>query len=190
MTYPYDSTKDTHEHIKAVRGLLDQMIQILHFRRLHHDESKFQEPEKPLFDKYTPLLKGSTYGSSEYKKLLGEMGPALRHHYDKNSHHPEHFRIPESAEIWKLKELIRDTAERNDEDPALPWLRKYLSALESQVNGMSLLDVIEMLADWKAAGMRHADGNLFESLRINRERFGLSDQLFEIIQNTVKELRW
>ena len=34
-----------------------------------------------------------------------------------------------------------------------------------------------MLADWKAATERHADGDLLRSLRLNTERFGLSPQL-------------
>ena len=58
------------------------------------------------------------------------------------------------------------------------------------INGMSLLDLIEMLADWKAAGMRHSTGSIEKSLEINRTRFGMSDQLFEIFQNTVRELEW
>jgi len=61
---------------------------------------------------------------------------------------------------------------------------------EQGVNGMSLLDILEMLADWKAAGERYKDGNITQSLAHNRERFGLSDQLFTILENTVKELGW
>jgi hypothetical protein len=61
---------------------------------------------------------------------------------------------------------------------------------ENGVNGMSLLDLIEMLCDWKAAGERYKDGNITDSLAHNRERFGLSDQLFAILENTVKELGW
>lgn len=58
------------------------------------------------------------------------------------------------------------------------------------INGMSLLDLIEMLADWKAASMRHADGDMQASLNINRGRFGMSDQLFEIFQNTARYMGW
>lgn len=58
------------------------------------------------------------------------------------------------------------------------------------INGMSLLDVIEMFCDWHAAGKRHADGNFSKSLEINRERFQMSDQLAEIFENTRKELGW
>lgn len=61
---------------------------------------------------------------------------------------------------------------------------------ENGVNGMSLLDVLEMLADWKAATERHTDGNLSKSMDINKERFDISDQLYEILLNTAKELGW
>jgi hypothetical protein len=58
------------------------------------------------------------------------------------------------------------------------------------VNDMTLADLIEMLADWKAAGERHADGSLGRSLQIQRERFGLSDQLFRILWNTGEANGW
>lgn len=55
---------------------------------------------------------------------------------------------------------------------------------------MSLLDVIEMLADWKAASERVNKGSIAQSLPINKERFGISDQLYAILENTVRELGW
>ena len=58
------------------------------------------------------------------------------------------------------------------------------------VNGMSLLDVLEMLCDWKAASERHANGDIARSLRINRERFGIGEQLAAILENTAVELEW
>jgi hypothetical protein len=58
------------------------------------------------------------------------------------------------------------------------------------IAGMSLLDVIEMLCDWKAAGERTKGGNIAVSLAHNKERFGISDQLMAILENTVRELGW
>jgi hypothetical protein len=55
---------------------------------------------------------------------------------------------------------------------------------------MSLLDLLEMLCDWKAASERHADGDIARSLRINRERFGIDGQLAAILENTAVELQW
>ena len=56
---------------------------------------------------------------------------------------------------------------------------------ESGVDGMNLFDVIEMLLDWKAASERHKDGDIAQSIEKNRVRFKISDQLAEILHNTV-----
>jgi hypothetical protein len=58
------------------------------------------------------------------------------------------------------------------------------------VNDMSLLDIVEMLCDWKGASERTRQGSIVASLTHNKERFGLSDQLASILENTVKELKW
>lgn len=54
------------------------------------------------------------------------------------------------------------------------------------VNGMSLYSLVEMYEDWKASCKRNKNGNIFESIKINKERFGISDQLAEILENTAK----
>lgn len=58
------------------------------------------------------------------------------------------------------------------------------------ISGMSLLDIIEMLCDWKAASERTKQGSITQSLSHNKERFKISDQLGEILWNTVQELGW
>lgn len=148
----YDCTADVIEHQENVRKFLRQIITELVERQIHHDDSKLREPEKSMYDKYTPMLKRLTYGSDEYKQCLKEMGVALQHHYENNRHHPE------------------------------GW--------ERGVADMSLIDIIEMLADWKAATLRHANGSIQNSLEINKDRFQISDQLSEILSNTIRELGW
>ena len=54
------------------------------------------------------------------------------------------------------------------------------------IAGMTLLDLVEMLCDWKAATMRHADGNILNSIEINQGRFGYSDELKSIFINTIQ----
>lgn len=56
------------------------------------------------------------------------------------------------------------------------------------INDMTLIDLIEMLVDWKAASERHNDGNIRKSIDINAERFNISPQLARIMRNTVDEL--
>lgn len=58
------------------------------------------------------------------------------------------------------------------------------------VDDMTLTDLVEMLADWKAATERHDNGDLAKSLVIQQERFGLSDQLVRILRNTAERYGW
>ena len=59
------------------------------------------------------------------------------------------------------------------------------------VNDMTLIDLIEALADWRAASERHADGCVMKSIDINTERFGLNSVDFpRILRNTVKAMGW
>ena len=53
------------------------------------------------------------------------------------------------------------------------------------VPDMTLLDLLEMLCDWKSASLRHDDGSIYTSLEINQQRFGYSYELAGILRNTV-----
>lgn len=145
----YDSRKDTQEHITKVGEFLTKLQVELEERKRSHDYSKLKDPEKAIFDEFTPKLKSCTYGSDEYKRYLESMKIALDHHYSENRHHPEHF--------------------------------------ENGIQDMNIVDICEMIADWKAASLRHADGDIIKSIEINQKRFGYSDELKSILINTVKQ---
>lgn len=159
----YDSSPDTWKHIHTVQGLMGKAIAELQARAHRHDQSKLVEPEKSVFDEYTPKLKDSTYGSDEYKSFLVGMGEGLRHHYAANDHHPEH---------WEGRDVY------------------FLGAVEKPYQAMNLLAVLEMLCDWKAATLRHADGNLGKSIDINAERFGMSHEFATLLRRTAHDLGW
>ena len=57
---------------------------------------------------------------------------------------------------------------------------------ENGINGMNLFDIVEMFFDWKASGERGKDGNIYKSIDINAERFGISKQLKSILINTAR----
>lgn len=56
------------------------------------------------------------------------------------------------------------------------------------VRDMTLIDVLEMLCDWKSSTLRHADGDIFKSIEINQERFGYPDELKRLLVNTAEWL--
>jgi len=55
---------------------------------------------------------------------------------------------------------------------------------QNGIKGMCLVDLIEMICDWYSATLRHEDGNIYESINMNQERFGYSDELKQIFRNT------
>jgi hypothetical protein len=56
------------------------------------------------------------------------------------------------------------------------------------VDDMTLVDLVEMLCDWKAATARNKDGNIRTSIDHNEKRFNMSPQLAKIFHNTVREM--
>lgn len=56
------------------------------------------------------------------------------------------------------------------------------------IEGMNLLDVLEMWIDWYCSSMRHADGSMERSITINEGRFAMSPQLAAIFRNTLRDL--
>ena len=155
-----DQRPKTLEHIKEVRAKINHVVYRLGLRADQHDKSKLESPEREIFDEYTPKLRDTTYGSDEYKTYLKEMKVALDHHYANNRHHPEHFKNMQDGGKWE------------------------------PLKHMDLIDIIEMLCDWKAATMRHADGDILKSIEINQRRFKYSNELKAIFINTVKSLHW
>lgn len=57
---------------------------------------------------------------------------------------------------------------------------------DNGIRGMDLADIVEMMCDWKAATMRHTDGDITKSIEFNKTRFDYSDDLEQIFKNTVK----
>ncbi len=54
---------------------------------------------------------------------------------------------------------------------------------------MNLLDIVEMLCDWRASVKRQKDGDIMKSIRQCRKRFRISDDLAKIFMNTVRKSR-
>jgi hypothetical protein len=56
------------------------------------------------------------------------------------------------------------------------------------VYGMNLIDVVEMLCDWKAASMRNKEDAM--NITAACARYNISDQLMKIFINTANMLGW
>ena len=62
--------------------------------------------------------------------------------------------------------------------------RHHPNHFKNGVDDMNLIDILEMICDWKAASERHNDGNIRKSIEVNAKRFGLSEQLTKLLENT------
>lgn len=83
------------------------------------------------------------------------------------------------ATLREIKPAVQHHYKNNDHHP------EYY---ETGINGMSLMALMEMLADWKAATERSPGGNLERSIQMNQERFGYTDQVRDILDKTAREL--
>lgn len=110
----------TYQHIDKIRELLRFFANELVARGETHDRSKLMPQESRVFAEYTPKLKGTTYGSDEYKRFLVEMQPALDHHYANNRHHPEHF-CPKDPKVGIREMNLVDVMEM--------WIDWYASSM-------------------------------------------------------------
>jgi hypothetical protein len=53
------------------------------------------------------------------------------------------------------------------------------------ITGMNLIDLVEMLCDWKAAAAQRGN-DIRRSIELNQARFGYSDELKQILLNTLE----
>lgn len=103
------------------------------------------------------------------------------------------------ATIPKLKDLVYGSEEYRaalrEMAPALAHHYAHNSHhpehYDNGIHGMSLMDVVEMLCDWKAASERMAGGgDIARSIVVNQARFSIPVALCNIFANTAVEMEW
>lgn len=57
------------------------------------------------------------------------------------------------------------------------------------INDMNLIDLIEMMCDWKSAAERVPGDSLRKGLKILKERYEISPQLLKVIENTARDFK-
>lgn len=87
---------------------------------------------------------------------------------------------PEYAELLKKVQPALDHHYANNRHHPQHW--------PNGIDDMTLIDLLEMLCDWKAATARNRNGNIRKSVEHNSTRFNMSPQLTKIFENTVREM--
>lgn len=146
-----DQLKKTAEsiikHKKSVKRRLLFVIDEIKKRADHHDDSKLDYPELGwlvAMDKEGRV----PYGSDAYFEKQKRWECFFKHHYDGNTHHPDHF------------------------------------GLEG-THGMTIIDLVEMMCDIISYSDELESTKVFDLVNEQAERFGLSEELADILKNTI-----
>jgi len=65
--------------------------------------------------------------------------------------------------------------------------RHHPEHFEDGIDGMNLIDILEMLCDWKSASTRVSGDSLRKGLPILKNKYNISPQLLKILENTARD---
>lgn len=111
-------------------------------------------------------------------------------------HDDSKFEEPEFSKFAEVHDQLSDTTYMSDEykdlldvlDDALDHHyannSHHPEYYEGGLQGFDLFDLVEMFCDWSAAVEKHEDGDIYESIEKNKDRFGYDDVLASIFRNT------
>jgi hypothetical protein len=134
------------QHRDLVRAQLESVAHQLTERGRLHDLSKLREDELAGFARINRIARENPYGSQEYRDSLAQERPTIQLHYSRNSHHPEYHGDPKES--------------------------RCCIGLEAAAEHMSLLDLIEMVCDWRGAYLGYgSQGTWGENIERQQERF-------------------
>lgn len=86
----------------------------------------------------------------------------------------------------KYKESIKQLGPAIDHHYSI--YRHHPEHFKNGIDDMNLIDILEMVIDWRAATVRGKNGDIYKSIEIQRDKLKINDQLFNVILNTVDYL--
>jgi hypothetical protein len=133
------------------------------------------------------------------KALMNKMAKAIVRRGE--DHDKSKFNEPELTLMTKYLDDMKETKYNSPEHKEL--MKKIEPAREHHykenshhpehykngIKGMDLLDLFEMVCDWKVASeQNNKDGSIEQSIKENQKRFSYGDELKQILLNTAKFL--
>lgn len=151
---------------------MDEKLFIHDTETLKHVNKVRENLIKVIFDlDHRAQIHDKSKFESPEREILAENMPELA---------KTEYGSPEYAELLKkVKPALDHHYAKNRHHPE-HW--------SNGVDDMTLMDLVEMLADWKAATERNKNGNIRKSIEHNAKRFNMTPQLERIFHNTVREL--
>lgn len=65
--------------------------------------------------------------------------------------------------------------------------RHHPEYFENGIDGMNLIDLLEMLCDWRSAAERGPGDSIRKNLPTLQEKYNISPQLLKLLENTLKD---
>ena len=213
----YDSSKSTREHIIRVGEYIDIIIEELRKYKkanLIDDINKITVVDLLyllLYGESLPfnnkLLKSIYHNSISYRyehDSFLTQEDLLKNYINelldrKNSHDRSKLEYPEKQDFDKYTQKLRELSYGSEEyRESLYQLRNALSHhyrynrhhpehFGNGIYGMTIMDLTEMICDWKASSERQDDGDVFSGILKSKERFNYDNKMVKILSNTAEK---
>lgn len=128
--------------------------------------------------------------------LVSELMRRAAHHDQSKLESPEADWLTQADDAPFHRKLFSTTRELDHRNKLSEFLehhykhnRHHPEHFQNGINDMTLIDLLEMFADWTAASYRNKDGDIIKSIKFGKTRFDISDQLARILENTANEYR-
>jgi len=146
------------------------------------------------------VMRSTVKHANRVGELMVDMTEKILHravHHDESKFSPEEW----EGFVKYTSQLAKLTYGSDEYREALKNLQPYLDYhyarnehhpehFDKGIKDMSIIDILEMLCDWKAATERHDNGDLRASIEINSKRFGYDKDLKRLFYLTAVQLDW
>ena len=213
----FDSSKDTLEHIIKVGNYLDIIIEELSkYKKIELIDNvndmtvvdilylllygeDFPARNKLLNNIYINsdgyLFDDDSFVTQEmmYKKYINELLDRKANHDKTKLEYPEKQEFDKYNQ--KLKELTYGSEEYNQNLYILRaalchhyrYNRHHPEHFGNGIYGMTIMDLTEMICDWKASSERQNDGNIFDGIEKASQRFNYDKKMVKVLSNTAQK---
>lgn len=124
------------------------------------------------------MLRGNLHDNSKYEDAEFPIYAEMMDEFEKHSYGSKGYD--------KAKEAIKPATDHHYRHN-----RHHPEHFDNGIEGMNLVDLLEMLCDWKSATQNNDQkpGNLKKSIEIGVKKYNISPQLVKILYNTAIDFK-
>lgn len=153
----------------------------------------FTNPKDPTSDHRTGIMEHKKLVSTYLKRLIDDLILRGATHDESKLKEPEYSIFAEHTHKLKTTKYMSDEYKENLKhlkvalDHHYKNNRHHPEHFKNGIRDMTLVDLVEMICDWKASTSRTDGGDIMASIEMNKDRFGYSDEIKQILINTARK---